>query len=204
MSQIGNECYGGNFCHNDVDMLVVGMRGGSNNQWINSSEEGVNVIADAGAAAAPKIGGCTDTEYRTHFSLWAIMNSPLMIGCDIRNMDDVTRGILTNREVIAINQDIECRGPYCIRQWNNPENVFALVKPMSDGGYAIGLFNFGDRSGEMSLQFWDIGLTYASGRGLEMYDCWNKKNLGVFTERFVTTIEPHDCVMLRAKVVKIR
>ncbi len=75
---------------------------------------------------------------------------------------------------------------------------------MSDGGYAIGLFNFGDRSGEMSLQFWDIGLTYASGRGLEMYDCWNKKNLGVFTERFVTTIEPHDCVMLRAKVVKIR
>ena len=48
LSQIGNECYGGNFCHNDIDMLVVGMHGGSNNEWINSTEQGVNVIADSG------------------------------------------------------------------------------------------------------------------------------------------------------------
>ena len=48
LSQIGSECYGGNFCHNDIDMLVVGMHGGSNNEWINSTEQGVNVIADSG------------------------------------------------------------------------------------------------------------------------------------------------------------
>lgn len=202
LSQIGNECYGGNFCHNDIDMLVVGMHGGSNNEWINSTEQGVNVIADSGETM-PKLGGCTDEEYRTHFSLWAIMNSPLMIGCDIRRMTPATKEILTNKDVIAINQDIECRGPYCIKQWNNPDNVFSLVRPLSNGDYAIGMFNFGDRAGEMSLQFWDIGLTTASGRGLSVYDCWKHEELGTFTERFCTTVEPHGCVVLRAKVVKV-
>ena len=202
LSQIGNECYGGNFCHNDIDMLVVGMHGGSNNEWINSTEQGVNVIADSGDTM-PKLGGCTDEEYRTHFSLWAIMNSPLMIGCDIRRMTPATREILTNKDIIAINQDIECRGPYCIKQWNNPDNVFSLVKPLANGDYAVGMFNFGDRAGEMSLQFWDIGLPAASGRGLSVYDCWKHEELGTFTERFVTTVEPHGCVVLRAKVVKV-
>lgn len=202
LSQIGNECYGGNFCHNDIDMLVVGMHGGSNNEWINSTEQGVNVFADSGETM-PKLGGCTDEEYRTHFSLWAIMNSPLMIGCDIRRMTPATKEILTNKDVIAINQDIECRGPYCIKQWNNPDNVFSLVKPLANGDYAVGMFNFGDRAGEMSLQFWDIGLTTASGRGLSIYDCWKHEELGTFTERFCTTVEPHGCVVLRAKVVKV-
>ena len=206
LSQIGNECYGGNYCHNDIDMLVVGMHGGSNNEWINSSSDGgVNVIADSASSAAPaKIGGCTDTEYKTHFSLWAVMNSPLMIGCDIRNMTPATKEILTNKDVIAINQDIECRGAYCIRQWNNPENVFSLVKLMSDGSYAVGMFNFGDRDGEMSLQFWDIGLPYASGKGFEIYDCWKHESLGRFTERFVTTVAPHDCMVLRARLVDMK
>lgn len=202
LSQIGSECYGGNFCHNDIDMLVVGIHGGSNNEWINSTEQGVNVIADSGETM-PKLGGCTDEEYRTHFSLWAIMNSPLMIGCDIRRMTPATKEILTNKDVIAINQDIECRGPYCIKQWNNPDNVFSLVKPLANGDYAVGMFNFGDRAGEMSLQFWDIGLTTASGRGLSIYDCWKHEELGTFTERFCTTVEPHGCVVLRAKVVKV-
>ena len=202
LSQIGSECYGGNFCHNDIDMLVVGMHGGSNNEWINSTEQGVNVIADSGETM-PKLGGCTDEEYRTHFSLWAIMNSPLMIGCDIRRMTSATKEILTNKDVIAINQDIECRGPYCIKQWNNPDHVFSLVKPLANGEYAIGMFNFGDRAGEMSLQFWDIGLPAASGRGLSVYDCWKHEELGTFTERFVTTVEPHGCAVLRAKVVKV-
>ena len=202
LSQIGSECYGGNFCHNDIDMLVVGMHGGSNNEWINSTEQGVNVIADSGETM-PKLGGCTDEEYRTHFSLWAIMNSPLMIGCDIRRMTPATKEILTNKDVIAINQDIECRGPYCIKQWNTPANVFSLVKPLANGDYAIGMFNFGDRAGEMSLQFWDIGLPAASGRGLSVYDCWKHEELGTFTERFVTTVEPHGCAVLRAKVVKV-
>lgn len=185
LSQIGNECFSGAYCHNDMDMLVVGMKGNSENKWI-----------------ADVAGGCTDTEYKTHFALWAIMNSPLMIGCDIRNMSDAAKEILTNRDVISINQDIECRGPYCIKQWNNPENVFALIKPLSGGDYAVGIFNFGDRTNEMSLQFFDMGLPYSSGRSLEMYDCYSHETIGKFTERLCVQVESHDCMMFRAKVVK--
>ncbi|MCM1329242.1 MAG: glycoside hydrolase family 27 protein [Ruminococcus sp.] len=186
LSQIGKECYGGVYCHNDMDMLVVGMHGKSDNDWI-----------------ADVVGGCTDEEYKTHFALWAIMGSPLMIGCDIRNMTDTTREILTNKDIIAINQDIECRGAYCVKQWNNPENVFALVKPLSGGDYAIGMFNFGDKTNEMSLQLFDIGLPYSSGRGLEIYDCHTRENEGVCTERICREIPSHGCKMYRARVVKI-
>lgn len=186
-SQLGNECYGGPFCHNDMDMLVVGMHGNSYNSCVSGKV----------------IGGCTDIEYRTHFALWAMMNSPLIIGCDVRKMSEETKKILMNRDVIAINQDPECRGPYCIRQWNNPDNVFALVRPLSNGDYAIGMFNFSDRPAEMSLQFFDIGLPYSSGRGLEMYDCFTHESVGMFRERYVSVIQSHDCVLLRAKLVKI-
>lgn len=132
------------------------------------------------------------------------MNSPLMIGCEIRTMSDVTRETLVNPDIIAINQDIECRGPYHIGQWNNPEAVFALVKPMSDGTLAIGMFNLGDKRNEMSLQFWDMGISSAAGIGLEMVNCWTHENEGVFTERYAGQIEPHGCLMFRAKPVKVR
>ena len=97
-SQLNKECYTGSYCHNDMDMLVVGMYGGSNSDWIGS-----------------KIGGCSDNEYKTHFSLWSIMGSPLMIGCDFRNANQITKDILMNRDIIAINQDIECRGAYRLK-----------------------------------------------------------------------------------------
>lgn len=118
-------------------------------------------------------------------------------------MTDRTKEILTNKEVIAINQDIECRGPYRISQWNNPENVFSLVKPLANGDYAIGMYNFSDVPAEMSLQFWDIGLSTAAGRGLEMHDCWSHEDIGRFSERYVTTLQPHDCAVYTAKVVKL-
>lgn len=185
-SQIGREAFGSAYCHNDMDMLVVGMHGQGDNAEV----------------LGKVVGGCNDIEYRTHFALWAIMGSPLMIGCDIRKMSEEAKNILTNKDVIAINQDIECRGAYCIRQWNNPENVFSLVRPLSNGDYAIGMFNFGDKKSEMSLQFFDIGLPAASGRALELYDCYTHSVIGTFTERYAVEVESHDSLMLRAKVVK--
>ncbi len=188
ISQLDKECSTGTYCHNDMDMLIVGMYGGSNSEFIGS-----------------KIGGCTDTEYKTHFSLWGIMGSPLMIGCDIRNTNQVTKDILMNRDLIAINQDIEGRGAYRIKpepQWFPSNEVFMLVKALSDGDLAIGFFNLSDTQRELSLQFWDLGLSYAAGISLSMYDCWEHKNLGVFSERFAPTIPAHDCMIVRAKLVK--
>lgn len=182
-SQLDKTPYSGPFCHNDIDMLVVGMHGGSNSEYIGN------------------IGGCTDEEYRTHFALWAMMNSPLMIGCDIRKMSETTKEILTNPDVIAINQDVECRGPYVISHVDN--TVFTLVKPLSNGDLAIGMFNLGDRNWEIPLLFWDMGIPAAAGMGLEMHNCYTHESEGVFTERFARTIEAHGSQMFRAKLVKV-
>lgn len=66
------------------------------------------------------------------------------------------------------------------------------------------MFNFGDRAGEMSLQFWDIGLPAASGRGLSVYDCWKHEELGTFTDSLrYNQDEPHGCAVCSAKVVKV-
>ena len=167
-------------------MLIVGMHGSSNNEFIGN------------------IGSCSDLEYRSHFALWAVMGSPLMIGCDVRNMTDVTLETLGNEDLIRINQDIECRAPYCIRQWNNPENVMALVKPLSDGSLAVCFVNFGDKKSEMSLQFWDMGISYAENIGLSFYNCYTKQDEGKFAERYVAQVEPHDTMVFIAKPVKLK
>lgn len=189
-SQIGEEYSGGTFCWNDMDMLVVGMHGVGDN---------IDVLGGEG-----KLAGCTDTEYRTHFSLWAMMNSALMIGCDVRKASKEALDILKNKYVIEINQDIEGRGPYCIRQWNNPDHVFALIKPLSNGDYAVGMYNLSDSKSEMSLQFFDIGLPTSTGLGFRFFNCWDEKDEGVFTERYTTQIEPHDCRMFRCKLVSAK
>ncbi|WP_338707769.1 glycoside hydrolase family 27 protein [Paenibacillus amylolyticus] len=187
LSQLGKQSYTGSFCHNDMDMLIVGMYGGSNNDYIGS------------------IGGCNDIEYKTHFSLWSMMGSPLMIGCDVRKANQITKDILLNPDLIAINQDVEARGAYRIKpepQWFHTDDVFMLVKVLTDGDLAIGFFNLSDSQRELSLQFWDMGLPYAAGYALSLYDCWEHQELGVFRERFAPVVAAHDCLVVRAKLVK--
>ncbi|GAA0495792.1 hypothetical protein IRB23SM22_20170 [Alkalibacterium sp. s-m-22] len=187
LSQVDKARYTGSYCHNDMDMLVVGMYGGSNDGFIGS-----------------KIGGCTDSQYKTHFSLWSMMGSPLMIGCDIREASHMTKDILLNKDLLAINQDVESRGAYRIKpepQWFHDDDVFIQVKVLSDGDLAIGFFNLSDTQREISLQFWDMGLPYASKCSLELYDCWEHKTIGQFKERYNPVVPKHDCLIVRAKVV---
>lgn len=187
LSQLGKQSYTGSFCHNDMDMLIVGMYGGSNNDFIGT------------------IGGCNDIEYKTHFSLWSMMGSPLMIGCDVRKANQITKDILLNPDLLAINQDAEARGAYRIKpepQWFHTDDVFMLVKVLTDGDLAIGFFNLSDSQRELSLQFWDMGLPYAAGYALSLYDCWEHKELGIFRERYAPVVGPHDCLVVRAKLVK--
>lgn len=187
LSQLGKQSYTGSFCHNDMDMLIVGMYGGSNNDFIGT------------------IGGCNDIEYKTHFSLWSMMGSPLMIGCDVRKANQATKDILLNPDLLAINQDAEARGAYRIKpepQWFHTDDVFMLVKVLTEGDLAIGFFNLSDSQRELSLQFWDMGLPYAAGYALSLYDCWEHKELGVYRERFAPVVAAHDCLVVRAKLVK--
>ena len=179
LSRMDKECYSAPYCYDDMDMLVVGMYGKGN-------------VA---------LGGCTTEEYKTHFSLWCMMNSPLMIGCDIRKMDEDTKTILMNQELIALNQDPEGRASYRMTQWNN-EEVSILIKPMSDGSFGIGFFNFSDVDAEGSLQFWDMGLGASSGYSLSLRDLWEHEEAGVYKENYTCRLKPHECKVFRGRMLK--
>lgn len=184
-SQFTEEKFSGPYCHNDMDMLVVGMYGKSHNSYIAA-------------------GGCDDNAYRTHFSMWAMMNSPLMIGCDIRSMTEETKAILTNKDIIALNQDVEVRTPYIARQWENePDTVVRMWKPLENGDYAIALFNLHDDVVNGTVEFWDMGLPTAAGYGFRLYDCWEHKDCGVFTEDYTENIPGRGCRVFRASLVKL-
>ena len=180
LSQMEEQYCAGAGCYNDMDILVVGMHG-----------KGLN--------PETSIGGCTDIEYQTHFALWAMMNSPLIIGCDVRNMDETTRKILTNRELIAINQDPECRSCHKLSTYGSPD-AFILIKQLSGDEMAVGFFNFGDAPAHVELHFWDMGLPLSCGIGLEFFDCLSHEELGVQRESFAQKVEAHGCRVYRCRL----
>lgn len=182
LSQLDKQGFSGSYCHNDMDMLVVGMYGKGGNEYISA-------------------GGCTDEEYQTHFSLWAMMNSPLMIGCDVRKLTDETKKTLMNQDLIAINQDIECRTSFQLNCISNSPDAFTLVKFLSNGDIAVAMFNMGDVPAMVTLDFWDMGLTVSSGKNLEFYDCIEHKNMGIKKEIFSEVVAAHGSKVYRCRVV---
>ena len=182
LSQLDKMPYSAPYCHNDMDMLVVGMHGAGGNEYIAA-------------------GGCSTEEYQTHFALWAMMNSPLMIGCDIRKISEQDKAILLNEDLIAINQDIECRQSYEVHCESNSPEVHVLVKFLSNGDLAIAFFNMGEVPEKCAVDFWDIGLSLNSRCNLNFYDCINHKDLGIQKEVFAKTVPSHGCSVYRCKVV---
>jgi alpha-galactosidase len=137
-------------------------------------------------------GGMTMNEYRSHFSFWCLLAAPLIAGNDVRNMSAEIQEILTNKEVIAVDQDplgMEGR-----RVWKNGD-LEVWAKQMKDGGRAVILFNRGKSDAEISAAWEDIG--YPAHVPADVRDLWTKKDLGKFTGKFTANVVAHGVVMLR-------
>jgi alpha-galactosidase len=135
-------------------------------------------------------GGMTATEYETHFSLWAMVAAPLIAGNDLRSMTPETRGILVNREVIAVDQDALGKGGRRIGKNGNTE---VWAKPLTGGAYAIGLFNRGASEVEVGVKWADLKL---SGE-YSVRDLWEHTNRGRSADGFSAKVAPHGVVLLR-------
>lgn len=173
--------YNGVGCFNDMDMLVVGMYGKGN----------------------VGLKGCNDTQYKTHFSMWAFMGSPLMIGCDIRSMNQATLDILTNEEMIRINQDPACRQPMkLVGTWTG-DDLLLYAKQLAGGDIAIGLFNLREEKAYARVNLDEVGLPFSTGKTLEMTEVWTGEKITVKNANFIKGLEPFDCAVYRAKVVDL-
>ena len=159
---------------NDADMLVIGMVG-----W------------------GPKLRPTrlTPDEQYSHVSLWALLTSPLLIGCDMTRMDDFTKNLLTNDEVIDINQDP--LGKQASRKLVKGK-LEVWVKDLEDGSKAIGLFNRSIFPETMQLKWKELGLE-------DKYlvrDAWRQKDLGIANSSFTAELPPHGVKLIVVRKAK--
>jgi len=129
-------------------------------------------------------------EYRTHMSLWCILAAPLISGNDLTKMSQETLAILTNPEVIAVDQDPAGIEGHRVSE-EGPLQVW--MKPLADGSKAVGLFNEGESTMPVTIHFKDIGFT---GK-VSVRDLWERKDLGTFNGSYTAQVPRHGAVMIK-------
>ena len=164
-----NEEFAGPGHFNDPDMLVVGKVG-----W--------------GPSLHPT--RLSPNEQYTHISLWCLLASPLLIGCDMTQLDDFTLSLLSNDEVLEVDQDPLGRQAARIAKNGNLE---VWAKDMEDGSKAVGLFNCGRTEAVVTANWADLGLKGSQ----KVRDLWRQKDLGQFNDAFVASVPRHGVVLVR-------
>lgn len=147
-------------------------------------------------------GGMTPTEYRTHMTLWAVTKAPLLIGCDVRNISKDTLDLLTNPEVIAVNQDpLGIQGRKVRIDVGNSTDVWAGA--LVDGARAVVTLNRAD-TGNRSIvvAFTDLGWQLTSR--VQVRDLWSRTDLGQFQGNYISVnIPPHGAQMLKMTLIPL-
>jgi alpha-galactosidase len=137
-------------------------------------------------------GHMTADEYRTHMSLWSLLAAPLLAGNDLRDMSDETKSILENAEVIAIDQD---PAGYPSQQLTSPESPeVVVVRPLADGSHAVGLFNRGDQTANVTVNWRDAGL---QGKSLRGRDLWAHRDVTLDGQSYTAQVPAHGVELLR-------
>ncbi|WCJ20059.1 Alpha-galactosidase [Euphorbia peplus] len=139
-------------------------------------------------------GGMTYQEYRSHFSIWALMKAPLLIGCDVRNMTAETYEILTNKEVIAVNQDPLGVQGRKVHSSGNDNCLQVWAGPLSEHRLAVVLWNRCPKASTITAQWDALGLE--SGTNVSVRDLWLHKDVSEdAAASFGARVDAHDCAM---------
>ncbi|HXN22410.1 MAG TPA: glycoside hydrolase family 27 protein [Candidatus Dormibacteraeota bacterium] len=138
-------------------------------------------------------GGMNDVEYKTHISLWAILAAPLLAGNDLRDMSPGILEILTNREVIAVNQDKDGKQGRRIAK-SGEQEIWA--RPLFGGAQAIGLFNGSGEAAKITLKWADVGMKSAPAH---VRDLWRHSDLKTKGGEYSVEVPAHGVAMLRVR-----
>ena len=136
-------------------------------------------------------GGMSATEYRTHFSLWALLAAPLIAGNDLRAMSPETRDILLNREAIDINQDKLGKAGRRVSRDGNQE---VWMRPLAGGDTAVGLFNRGETEAEITVKWADLKL---AAKPVRVRDVWARAEVASGGEGLTAKVERHGVALWR-------
>jgi alpha-galactosidase len=135
-------------------------------------------------------GGMSETEYRTHMSLWAMLAAPPLAGNDVRDMSAATRDILCNREVVAIDQDKAGHQGHRVAKEGDQE---VWARPLANGDWAVALFNVGGSAATVHAKWSDLKL---SGKH-KVRDLWEHEDRGSASGEFAAQVPAHGVVLVR-------
>jgi len=141
--------------------------------------------------------GFTKNEQVTFMSLWAIAPSPLMLGMNLPDTDTFTESLLCNEEVLAINQDPLGAQARRIARPQGAVGSEVYVKPLADGGWAVGLFNRLGIEMPISITWAELGIAGAQ----QVRDLWLRQNMGQ-QDHYNATLPPHGAILLRVGAEK--
>jgi alpha-galactosidase len=126
----------------------------------------------------------------THVTLWSLLAAPLMLGCDLSQLDSFTLALVGNEEVIAVDQDPAGRAGRRVRS-SGPTEVWS--RPLADGTLAVGLFNRGPVPAEVTAAWADLGLVGSQ----PVRDMWQRRNLGARTGSVTRRVGRHGAALLK-------
>ncbi|HXC99010.1 MAG TPA: NPCBM/NEW2 domain-containing protein [Verrucomicrobiae bacterium] len=169
----GHEKYVNPGHFDDPDMMVLG--------WV-----------DVGSGRNLHPTRLTHDEQYTHMSLWCLLSSPLLLGCDLTKLDDFTLSLLTNDEVLDVNQDPLARQASLIVR-DGPAQVEVWAKSMEDGSKAVGLFNRSPAETTLTAKWSDLGITGSQ----TVRDLWRHQDAGKFDGSFTATVPSHGVVLVK-------
>ena len=135
-------------------------------------------------------GSMTDVEYRTHMTLWSMLAAPLIAGNDLRTMSPTIHDILTNRDVIAIDQDPE--GKQARRAWKSGDQEI-WARPLAGGGQAVAVFNRAENEASVEARWSDLGIKAPK----RMRDLWSHTDALAGKNDYSTKVPAHGVVLLR-------
>ncbi|MFT3934856.1 MAG: NPCBM/NEW2 domain-containing protein [Chitinophagaceae bacterium] len=162
------------------------------------------ILGDVTTGTALHPTRLTPNEQYSHVSIYSLLAAPLLIGCPIEKLDAFTLNLLTNDEIIAVNQDVLGKPARLI---TDEQGIQTWMRPLADSSYAVGIFytddfgktpasyfNWGDEQPKQySMQFSKLGLT---GKW-KLRDLWRQKDLGIANSSFTTSVPYHGVLMLK-------
>jgi len=132
----------------------------------------------------------TADENRMQLNLWAMLAAPLILGSDLRVLTRETVTLLTNRDVIAVDQDALGRQGKRVAQAGNGE---VWSRPLADGSVAVAFFNKGDQSAAVAVSWEQLGLEGPR----QVRDLWWHENVGRANNNYVVFLQPHTSLLLK-------
>jgi alpha-galactosidase len=183
-SQAPTAPYAGPGHWNDPDMLEIG------NRHMTDEQYRARMGDLGGVTASSQRIHMTDDEYRTHMSLWALAAAPLLAGNDIRTMSEVTKSILLNREVIAVDQDALGKQASPVKNGD----LETWVKPLADGSVAVGVVNLGSAPAQAKVQASDLQL---GGEVKKARDLWAHTDVKFTGGAYSAAVPSHGVLLLK-------